>query len=214
MSISSAILSLKEQLPQAVELVAVSKFKSVEAIKEAYEAGQRSFGENRPQEMASKAGELPSDIEWHFIGHLQTNKIKFVLPYASLIHSVDSERLLRAINAAAAQAGRSAACLLEVHIASEESKQGFSEEEIMALSSRFDEFQHISFRGVMGMATRTSDSEKIRSEFRTLKRISDTIRASRPDFSHISMGMSGDWKIAVEEGATIVRIGTTIFGSR
>lgn len=214
MSISSAILSLKEQLPQAVELVAVSKFKSVEAIKEAYEAGQRSFGENRPQEMASKAGELPSDIEWHFIGHLQTNKIKFVLPYASLIHSVDSERLLCAINAAAAQTECRAACLLEVHIASEESKQGFSEEEIMALSSRFDEFQHISFRGVMGMATRTSDSEKIRSEFRTLKRISDTIRASRPDFSHISMGMSGDWKIAVEEGATIVRIGTTIFGSR
>lgn len=214
MSIRSAIISLKEQLPQAVELVAVSKFKPVEAILEAYEAGQRAFGENRPQEMAAKAAQLPSDIEWHFIGHLQTNKIKLVLPYASLIHSVDSEKLLRAIDSAAAQAGVRTACLLEVHIAEEESKQGFSREELLELSTRFDNFRNIIFRGLMGMASHTEDTDRIRSEFRSLKQISDTVRALREEFDQISMGMSGDWPIAVEEGATIVRIGTSIFGSR
>lgn len=214
MSIQSAILTLKEQLPQAVKLVAVSKFKPAEDVMTAYGAGQRAFGENRPQELAAKAKALPADIEWHFIGHLQTNKIKFVLPYASLIQSVDTEHLLAAIDAAAGAAGRKASCLLEIHIASDETKQGFSAEEAVELSKRFEEFPNVIFRGVMGMASLTEDRDKIRREFRSLKQVSDAIRANRPQFDQISMGMSGDWQIAVEEGATIVRIGTTIFGSR
>ena len=214
MGIQSAISTLKNELPQDVKLVAVSKFKPVEDIMEAYACGQRAFGENRPQELASKAKALPSDIEWHFIGHLQTNKIKFVLPYASLIQSVDSEHLLAAINSAAAASGKAVSCLLEVHIASEESKQGFSPEEVLELSRRFEEFPYVRLRGVMGMASLTEDREKIRREFRSLKQLSDAVRASRPDFDQISMGMSGDWRIAVEEGATIVRIGSTIFGAR
>ena len=214
MGIQSAISTLKNELPQDVKLVAVSKFKPVEDIMEAYACGQRAFGENRPQELASKAKALPSDIEWHFIGHLQTNKIKFVLPYASLIQSVDSERLLAAINSAAAASGKAVSCLLEVHIASEESKQGFSPEEVLELSRRFEDFPHVHLRGVMGMASLTEDREKIRREFRSLKQLSDAVRVSRPDFDQISMGMSGDWRLAVEEGATIVRIGSTIFGAR
>ena len=214
MGIQSAISTLKNELPQDVKLVAVSKFKPAEDIMTAYEAGQRAFGENRPQELASKAKALPSDIEWHFIGHLQTNKIKFVLPYASLIQSVDSEHLLAAINSAAAASGKAVSCLLEVHIASEESKQGFSPEEVLELSRRFEEFPYVRLRGVMGMASLTEDREKIRREFRSLKLLSDAVRVSRPDFDQISMGMSGDWRLAVEEGATIVRIGSTIFGAR
>lgn len=214
MSIQSAILNLKEQLPQAVQLVAVSKFKPAEDIEAAYAAGQRAFGENRPQEMAAKAQILPKDIQWHFIGHLQTNKIKFVLPYAYLIQSVDTEHLLKAIDTAAGQAGLKASCLLEIHIAGDETKQGFSTDEAIELSTRFNEFPNIIFRGVMGMASLTEDRDRIRREFRSLKQVSDAIRAGKPDFDQISMGMSGDWQIAVEEGATLVRIGTTIFGSR
>lgn len=213
MSIKSQIEKLKGELPSTVKLVAVSKYKPVEDILEAYGAGQRAFGENRPQELAAKAQALPKDIEWHFIGHLQSNKIKLVLPYASLIHSVDSEKLLSAINSAAAAAGTTASCLLEVHIASEESKQGFLPEEAAGIISRRAEWPSVRFRGLMGMGTFTDDKAKVRSEFRTL---SELFRSIPPfeGFDTLSMGMSEDWPIAVEEGTTIVRIGTAIFGKR
>lgn len=214
MDIKSEILKLKNELPQDVKLVAVSKFKPSEDILEAYSAGQRAFGENRPQEMAAKAAELPKDIEWHFIGHLQTNKIKYVLPWASLIHSVDTIHLLEAIDRAAREDGKVAECLLEIHIAKEESKQGFSPEEAVELSEHFDKYPNVRFRGVMGMASHIDDMQAVRLEFRSLRALADRIGSYVEGFDQVSMGMSGDYKIAVEEGATIVRIGSTIFGAR
>ena len=213
MSIADNIRKLKSELPSTVELVAVSKFKPVEAIREAYEAGQRSFGENRPQELAAKAPQLPADIVWHFIGHLQTNKVKMVVPYAHLIHSVDSERLLAEIDKAARAAGKVMDCLLEIHIAEEQTKQGFTPDEAMALAKEAGRYPNIRLRGVMGMATFTDDREQVRREFRSLKAVSERL-SFLPGCDTVSMGMSGDWPIAVEEGTTIVRIGTAIFGKR
>lgn len=213
MSIADNIRKLKSELPSTVELVAVSKFKPVEAIREAYEAGQRSFGENRPQELAAKAPQLPADIVWHFIGHLQTNKVKMVVPYAHLIHSVDSERLLAEIDKAARAAGKVMDCLLEIHIAEEQTKQGFTPDEAVALAKEADRYPNIRLRGVMGMATFTDDREQVRREFRSLKAVSERL-SFLPGCDTVSMGMSGDWPIAVEEGTTIVRIGTAIFGKR
>ena len=213
MSIADNIRKLKSELPSTVELVAVSKFKPVEAIQEAYEAGQRSFGENRPQELAAKAPQLPADIVWHFIGHLQTNKVKMVVPYAHLIHSVDSERLLAEIDKAARAAGKVMDCLLEIHIAEEQTKQGFTPDEAVALAREAGRYPNIRLRGVMGMATFTDDREQVRREFRSLKAVSERL-SFLPGCDTVSMGMSGDWPIAVEEGTTIVRIGTAIFGKR
>ena len=213
MGIADNIRKLKTELPSTVELVAVSKFKPVEAIREAYDAGQRSFGENRPQELAAKAPQLPADIVWHFIGHLQTNKVKLVVPYASLIHSVDSERLLAEIDKAARAAGKVMDCLLEVHIAEEATKQGFTPDEAVALARRAADYPNVRLRGVMGMATFTDDTEQVRREFHTLKAVSDRL-SFLPGCTLVSMGMSGDWRLAVEEGTTIVRIGTAIFGKR
>ena len=214
MSVTSAILQLRHELPSTVQLVAVSKFKPVEAIREAYEAGQRSFGENRPQELAAKAPQLPADIVWHFIGHLQTNKVKMVVPYAHLIHSVDSERLLAEIDKAARAAGKVMDCLLEIHIAEEQTKQGFTPDEAVALAREAAErYPNVRLRGVMGMATFTDDREQVRREFRSLKAVSERL-SFLPGCDTVSMGMSGDWPIAVEEGTTIVRIGTAIFGKR
>ena len=213
MGIADNIRKLKSELPSTVELVAVSKFKPVEAIREAYEAGQRSFGENRPQELAAKAPQLPDDIVWHFIGHLQTNKIKMVVPYAHLIHSVDSERLLAEIDKAARVAGKVMDCLLEIHIAEEQTKQGFTPDEAVALAREAGRYPNIRLRGVMGMATFTNDREQVRREFRSLKAVSERL-SFLPGCDTVSMGMSGDWPIAVEEGTTIVRIGTAIFGKR
>ena len=214
MGIADNIRKLKSELPSTVELVAVSKFKPVEAIREAYEAGQRSFGENRPQELAAKAPQLPADIVWHFIGHLQTNKVKLVVPYAHLIHSVDSERLLAEIDKAARAAGKVMDCLLEIHIAEEQTKQGFTPDEAVALAREAeDRYPNIRLRGVMGMATFTDDREQVRREFRSLKAVSERL-SFLPGCDTVSMGMSGDWPIAVEEGTTIVRIGTAIFGKR
>ena len=213
MGIADNIRKLRTELPSTVELVAVSKFKPVEAIREAYDAGQRSFGENRPQELAAKAPQLPADIIWHFIGHLQTNKVKLVVPYASLIHSVDSERLLAEIDKTARAAGKVMDCLLEVHIAEEATKQGFTPDEALDMARRAAEYPNVRLRGVMGMATFTDDKEQVRREFRTLKAVSDRL-SFLPDCTLVSMGMSGDWPIAVEEGTTIVRIGTAIFGKR
>jgi hypothetical protein len=213
MSIASAIQQLKNELPSTVQLVAVSKFKPREDILEAYAAGQRDFGENRPQEMAAKAPLLPDDIRWHFIGHLQTNKLKLVLPYVTMIHSVDSERLLSAIDKGAQALGRQIDCLLEIHIAQETTKQGFLPEEAEALARHIGDYPGVRLRGVMGMATFTDDREQVRHEFRTLKALSERL-SDIPGCDQISMGMSHDWPIAVEEGTTLVRIGTSIFGKR
>lgn len=222
MSIASQLTELNQKLPSTVKLVAVSKFKPLAAVLEAYEAGQRRFGENRPQEMAAKAVAAPADIEWHFIGHLQTNKVKLVVPYASMIESVDSVKLLGEINRFAASLGKMTDCLLEVHIAREESKQGFSREELLALVPEFGKYPFIRFRGLMGMASNVPDMDQVRSEFRGLRALFEEVRALGEqdvrrwvrDFDQLSMGMSHDWPVAVEEGATLIRIGTTIFGPR
>lgn len=213
MSITSAIQQIKSELPSTVQLVAVSKFKPASDILEAYRAGQRAFGENRPQELAAKAAELPADIQWHFIGHLQTNKVKLVVPHATLIHSVDSERLLAEIDKVARNLGKTSDILLEVHIAEETTKQGLSPEEAEALAGRMAAYPNVRLRGVMGMATFTDDMAQVRREFRTLKALSERL-SGIPGCDQVSMGMSEDWPVAVEEGTTIVRIGTAIFGKR
>ena len=209
MSVAGNLKSLLEAIPQGVKLVAVSKFKPEEDILAAYAAGQRRFGENRPQELAAKAVSLPADIEWHFIGHLQTNKIKNVIPYASLIESVDSLHLLQAISAAAVSQGRVVDCLLEVHVAAEESKGGFTPEEAVSVAASAADYPGVRLCGVMAMATNTDDMERVRADFRRAHEVQQ-----KCGFSELSMGMSGDWPIAVEEGATIIRIGSAIFGAR
>ena len=220
MSIGTQIEILKNELPSTVKLVAVSKFNPVEAIQQAYEAGQRIFGESRPQELQQKVALLPDDIKWHFIGHLQTNKLKMVLPYVELVHSVDSERLLMEIEKYAVKNGLKVRCLLELFVAQEESKQGFSEEELMALldSLQQNPLQGVEICGLMGMASFVEDEDQIRGEFQTLKRVYDKVRekyiSTLPQFNELSMGMSGDYRIAIECGSTMVRIGTTIFGAR
>ena len=213
MSIVTAIAQIKHELPSTVQLVAVSKFKPVEDIRLAYDAGQRLFGENRPQELAQKAKLLPADIQWHFIGHLQTNKVKLILPIVTLIHSVDSEHLLAEIDRQARALGKRVDCLLEVHIARETTKQGLLPEEAEALARHIGDYPNVRLRGVMGMATFTDDSAEVRQEFRTLKALSQRL-SDIPDCDQVSMGMSEDWRIAVEEGTTLVRIGTSIFGKR
>ena len=220
MSISSEIERLNNELPSTVKLVAVSKFNPSEAIMEAYQAGQRIFGESRPQELLQKVQELPCDIQWHFIGHLQTNKLKMVLPYVSLIHSVDSERLLMEINKYAVKNNLKVKCLLELFVAQEETKQGFSKEELMQLMEKLQQepLEGVELCGLMGMASFVEDEQQIRGEFAALKEAFDQIRekyiSTHPNFNELSMGMSGDYRIAVELGSTMVRIGTTIFGAR
>ena len=220
MSISSEIERLNKELPSTVKLVAVSKFNPSEAIMEAYQAGQRVFGESRPQELLQKVQELPCDIQWHFIGHLQTNKLKMVLPYAALIHSVDSERLLMEINKYAVKNKLKVKCLLELFVAQEETKQGFSKEELMELMEKLQQepLQGVEICGLMGMASFVEDEQQIRGEFAALKETFDQVRekyiSTHPNFNELSMGMSGDYRIAVEMGSTMVRIGTTIFGAR
>jgi pyridoxal phosphate enzyme (YggS family) len=211
---------LKAQLPEHVQLVAVSKTKPVSVIMHAYKAGQRVFGENKVQELQAKYPEMPKDIRWHMIGHLQTNKVKYIAPWIDMIHSVDRMKLLRTINKEAAKAERTIDCLLQFHIAEEDTKFGLDmkEAEQMLESESFQDFKNVRIRGVMGMATFTEDMAQVRREFKHLKSIFDQLKSrffSDTDaFSEISMGMSGDYKIAIEEGATIVRIGSTIFGAR
>ncbi len=215
MTIRERIENILSQLPSTVKLVAVSKLHSVSEIHEAYDAGQRIFGESRPQEMVAKVPLLPGDIEWHFIGHLQSNKIKMILPYVSLIHSVDSEPLLARIDRQAALSGRIVDCLVQLHIAMEESKQGFPVQEALEQVPHFREKYHnVRIRGLMGMASFVDDMEQVRGEFRILKSAFERLKPEFPNFDTLSMGMSQDWAIAVEEGATIVRIGSTIFGLR
>ena len=220
MSIQAQIIKINNELPSTVKLVAVSKFNPAEAIQEAYDAGQRIFGESRPQELFQKVSVLPSDIKWHFIGHLQTNKLKMVLPYVDLVHSVDSERLLVEINKYAVKNNLKVKCLLEVFIAQEESKQGFSKEELFALLDKIQQepMPGVEICGLMGMASFVDDHNQIAAEFDQLKGIFDQAKekyiSTLTNFNELSMGMSGDYDIAVEKGSTLVRIGTSIFGAR
>ena len=218
--IKNELNKLYNELPSTVKLVAVSKFNPAEAVQEAYDAGQRVFGESRPQEFFSKVSQLPTDIQWHFIGHLQTNKLKMVLPYADLVESVDSEKLLLAIDKYAVANDLKVRCLLEVFVAQEESKQGFSEQEIIELFSRLKEspLEGVEICGLMGMATFTDNQEQLKREFTYLSTLFNKFKQDYveqfPNFKELSMGMSGDYKIAIECGSTAVRIGTRIFGAR
>ena len=213
--IAEKIVYFRNRLPEGVRLAAVSKFKPAEAIMEAYEAGQRLFAENRPLEFEDKARKLPADIEWHFIGHLQTNKVKNVVPYAALIQSIDSEHLLKAVNDYAARIGKVQDILLEVFVASETTKQGLSEEEAVDLASRIGEYPNVRLRGVMAMATFTDDMDQVRREFSKAAAIAAKVAAAAGiEKPEISMGMTSDYEVAIECGSTIVRIGTAIFGAR
>ena len=217
--ISDNIIAIRQELPPEVKLVAVSKFHPQEAIREAYAAGQRVFGENRPQEFAKKVEDLKDlkDLEFHFIGHLQTNKLKLVLPNAQLVQSVDSLHLLDAIQDWGRTNGRVVSVLLELHIGAEQTKQGFKEEEILEILFRADKYTNVRFCGLMGMATHTDCEEDIRADFARIADFRAYLQDLFPeltDFRELSIGMSEDWHIALEYGATIVRIGTAIFGER
>ena len=217
-SISENISHIKSLLPEHVTLIAVSKTKTNEEILEAYRAGQRDFGENRVQELVPKHEALPKDIRWHLIGHLQTNKVKYVAPFVYMIHSIDSEKLLEEVNKQAAKCNRVIPVLLQVFIAKEETKFGFSKEELTAVIEKIDRrvFSNTSLSGLMGMASNTENVEQVRAEFRTLKSIFDESFVSnvhaKPGI--LSTGMSSDWRIAVEEGSTMIRVGSSIFGTR
>lgn len=216
MQIQEKIKELKLQLPSHVKLVAVSKFKPNEAILEAYEAGQQDFGENYVQELVEKAEALPKDIKWHFIGHLQSNKVKYIVPFVHLIHAVDSLKLLKEINKQAVNNNRTIDCLLQIHIAREETKSGMNREELLEILASEDlkAMNNIHIIGVMGVSTFTDDVSQVKSEFRTLSEIFKEGQKIHPDLKEISMGMSGDFEVAIAEGSTIVRIGSTIFGAR
>lgn len=220
MSVKENLLEVKAEIPQGVELVAVSKFHAVAAILEAYKAGQRCFGESRVQEFLEKVNALPSDIRWHFIGHLQTNKVRQIIGKTSLIESVDSERLLRLIDSESARVGVTTRVLMQVHVAKEETKFGFYPEELLGFfrEKRFESLTNTHICGVMGMASNTDDLDRVRTDFRNIallyKEIANDGSLGIRGFDILSMGMSGDWKIAVEEGADLVRIGTRIFGER
>ena len=211
---------IRATVPEGVTLVAVSKTKPVSDVQEAYDAGQRIFGENHALEMRDKHEALPADIQWHFIGHLQTNKIKYIIPFVTLIHSIDTANLLEAVNKEAQKHHRVVDCLLQFHIAQEETKFGLDLEEARELleSDAFRQMEHVRLCGVMGMATFTDDMEEVRKEFRHLKSIFNTLKndyfAGQAQFKEISMGMSDDYPIAIEEGATMVRVGSKIFGIR
>jgi pyridoxal phosphate enzyme (YggS family) len=218
--IASSIIFLKQQIPSSVRLVAVSKTKLVPEIMEAYNTGHKIFGENRVQELLSKKENLPQDIEWHLIGHLQTNKVKSIVPFISMIHSVDTFKLLKIINAEALKANRVVDCLLQLHIAREETKFGFSMNEVIEMTEtgELSRMNSVRLRGVMGMATFTNDYKQVREEFRYLAGCFNELKmkyfSENPSFTEISMGMSSDYRIAIEEGSTIIRIGSIIFGER
>ena len=218
--IKETIQAIHEQLPPQTRLVAVSKYHPAEAIMEAYEAGQRIFGESHVQELQRKALELPQDIEWHFIGHLQTNKVKYIAPYVSLIHAVDSERLLAEIDKQGKRIGRSIPCLLQLHIAREETKFGFSEEELISLLENGTHLANTSVNlcGLMCMASNVDDEEQIADEFARAHSLFLTFKdryfKDNTDFAQCSWGMSDDYPLAIAHGSTLVRIGSKIFGSR
>jgi len=219
-TIADNLLSIKNKLPEQVKLIAVSKTYLAENILEAYQTGHKIYGENKVQELVEKHEQLPKDIEWHLIGHLQSNKVKYIAPFVSLIHSVDSLKLLQEINKQALKNNRVISCLLQIYIASEETKFGLSEEECLALiySSAFKELNNIKIVGLMGMASNTEDTNQIKKEFSQLKKffdqISSTTKLPNIEWKELSMGMSSDYKIAIEEGSTMIRVGSSIFGKR
>lgn len=212
MSISENIKKIKSQIPEHITLIAVSKTKPNEMLLEAYEAGQRDFGENYVQELVDKHEQLPKDINWHFIGHLQSNKVKYIAPFVHLIHGVDSFSLLKEINKQAQKNNRVIACLLQIYIAQEETKFGldFNEASSILNSNEFKELKNISIKGFMAMASNSDDETQIKNEFKSLKEFSIQF----PDYKILSFGMSSDYKIAIEEGSTMIRIGSLIFGER
>jgi len=220
MSIANNLLSLNNTLPENVKLVAVSKTKPKELLLEAYNAGQRVFGENRPQELQQKHNDLPKDIEWHFIGHPQSKQVKYFAPFVHLIHGVDSLKLLTVINKEALKNNRTINCLLQFHIASEETKFGLNlnEAKEILLSPEFKELKNIAIHGVMGMATYTDNEHQIKEEFKSLKQTFDNLKnefySDDESFREISMGMSGDYLLAINEGSTLIRVGSSIFGIR
>ncbi|MDG5800097.1 YggS family pyridoxal phosphate-dependent enzyme [Marinilabiliaceae bacterium ANBcel2] len=222
MSVSEQIITFKSALPKEVSLVAVSKTYSSNIVMEAYNTGHKDFGENKVQELISKAEVLPKDIRWHMIGHLQSNKVKYIAPFVTLIHAVDSQKLLKVINKEAAKNSRVIDCLLQVHIAKESSKYGLSKEGLKDLirffNDNINDFSNVRVCGLMGMATFTDDCDIVREEFRYLKAIFDEVKESDlnnyPEFTQLSMGMSNDYNIAIEEGSNIVRVGSAIFGNR
>lgn len=219
-TIAERIRSVKASLPQGVELCAVSKFHPVEALKEAYDAGLRTFGESRVQELATKIPQMPDDVRWHFIGHLQTNKVRHLIGHVAMIESVDSERLLQLIDRESERAGTTTRVLMQLHVAAEETKFGFSPGELLDFFRRraFENLKATHICGVMGMATNTDDTDRIQADFRLIRSIFDSIRLDiAPDlrgFDTVSMGMSDDYPIAIGCGSTLVRVGTGIFGPR
>ncbi len=219
-SISESIRQIRDEMPIEVRLVAVSKYQPVEKLMEAYKAGQRVFGESHAQEVTAKSKMLPEDIDWHFIGHLQTNKVKYIAPFVSLIHSVDSLKLLKEIDRQAAKNGRIISCLLQIHIADEETKFGLDETELILLleSDEYGSMRNVRIDGLMCMATNTDDEEKIRNEFRKVREMFDKVKSkyfgSASHFRELSMGMSDDYPIAMQEGSTLIRVGSKIFGNR
>ncbi|MDT0646050.1 YggS family pyridoxal phosphate-dependent enzyme [Zunongwangia sp. F260] len=216
MNISKNIKKYKDELPENIKLVAISKTKPNEDLLEAYEAGQRIFGENKIQEMTDKWESLPKDIEWHMVGHVQRNKVKYMAPFVGLIHAVDSLKLLKEINKRAKNEERVIKCLLQIKIAEEDSKFGISKEEAEEIlnSEAYNKMENTEVVGLMGMATFTEDENQVKSEFLKLKAIFDDFKEKYPSMKELSMGMSGDYKIAVECGSTMVRIGSSIFGER
>jgi len=214
MSIINNLQKIRNSIPNNVTLVAVSKTKPINCILEAYEAGQKIFGENKVQEMTQKAELLPKDIEWHMIGHLQTNKVKFIAPFVSLIHAVDSEKLLKEINKRANQNNRVIDCLLQFHIAEESSKFGLNEEEAKKILEIQSKYPNVRIIGFMGMATFTSDKEQIKKEFFSLYTIYKQVQKDYPKLKILSIGMSGDYQIAIDGGSNMIRVGSAIFGAR
>ena len=220
--IEQHIASIRATIPNGVTLICVSKFHPIESIQAAYDCGERDFGESRVQELLLKQQALPADIRWHFIGHLQTNKVKQIVPFVHMIHSVDSVRVLEVINREAEKIGRRIKVLLEVHVAKEDTKSGFMPEEITSLNTKLSTLNYIEICGIMGMATNTDDQTEWRRCFREIKSIANTLSPIVQRVSHslqsehpiISMGMSDDYLVAIEEGSTMVRIGSSIFGER
>ena len=218
--IEENIRRIKSQIPEIVTLVAVSKTKPAADILTAYNAGHRDFGENKVQELVDKHEQLPKEIQWHLIGHLQTNKVKYIAPFVHLIHAIDSFKLLKEVNKQAVKCNRIIDCLLQFHIAEEENKFGFDYDEVISIleSDEIKSLKNINITGVMGMATFTQDNEQIKREFRTLKRyftqLQSTYFKGINDFTIVSMGMSGDYRLAIEEGSTMIRVGSSIFGNR
>ncbi len=218
MAIAENLIKIQSQLPDKVTLVAVSKTKPNDLILEAYNAGQRIFGENKIQEMTAKYESLPKDIQWHMIGHIQTNKVKYMAPYVSLVHGCDREKVIKEINKEAKKNGRIIDCLLQVHIAEEDTKFGFSAEELIDLVNKWEtkNYSSVNVRGLMGMATNTDQSEQVEKEFNSLFKIFQNIKAKKifSEFNTLSMGMSGDYITAIECGSTMIRVGSSIFGAR